>query len=99
LLELNNTIRTLVPEFKGTIKISSESFSYTENKQKVYLKLTSSKNFPLDQKSILYIALHEISHCLVEEIGHGQMFQQKFAELISRALTKGYFNDLNFEEF
>jgi len=78
-------IKDLIPEFKGTIDLSDIT-SYTVNKKNIFLKI----DFEKDLQSNLNVIFHEIAHCLVEEIGHGEEFQKKLEELFNRARLKGY---------
>lgn len=78
-------IRAIVPDFKGTINISDIA-SYTVNKKDIFLKIDPQA----DLKTNIEIILHEISHCLSEEVGHGEEFRAKFEELKNRARAHGY---------
>lgn len=77
----HSIIRTIIPEFKGEVRISPTA-SYTINKKIIYLKESSQRD--------LITIIHEVSHCLVEEIGHGPQFKAKFEELLERARRFGY---------
>lgn len=79
-------IQAVYPEFQGTVRISDVA-SYTLNKKDIFLKLDSGANFSTN----LEIVLHELSHCLTEEIGHGEEFQAKLEQLRARANQLGYF--------
>lgn len=83
--EYIDIIRSIAPEFTGKIKLSDIA-SYTVNKKDIFLKLEPEA----DLKRNLEIILHEISHCLTEQVGHGEEFQLKLKELKDRAKAHGY---------
>jgi predicted metal-dependent hydrolase len=96
--KVKERIYQIVPNFSGKFFVSTEQFSYTDDKEKIYLKLVSSTGKPFSLDAITYIAAHEVAHCLVSEIGHGKIFRNKFDELLNIAFSKGYFNNLNYSE-
>jgi len=67
--------------------------SYTLNKQKIYLCLKkpgTHNYYPFNM--LLYVALHEISHVLCNEIGHTDKFQYIFSSLLEKAVESGIYD-------
>lgn len=74
------------------IQLFRGSKSYTLNKEKVYLCLydENKKYYPMNM--LMYVALHELAHCLCKEVGHTTKFFEIFRELLQKAEEKGVYN-------
>jgi len=66
--------------------------SYTLNKQKVYLCLKDEHGQYYHMNMLMYVALHELAHCLCEEVGHTPKFHAIFDSLLDLAHEKGIYN-------
>jgi hypothetical protein len=66
--------------------------SYSINKKKIYMCLKDEKGQYYDNNSLVFVLLHEMSHCLNNEIGHGDKFQKIFDELLALATEKGIYD-------
>lgn len=59
--------------------------SYTINKKKIYLCLKDENNEYYDYNMLMYVALHELSHVLCDEIGHTAKFHRIFEQILKQA--------------
>lgn len=59
--------------------------SYTINKKKVYLCLKDENGEYYDYNMLMYVALHELSHVICDEIGHTPKFHRIFEQLLKQA--------------
>jgi len=66
--------------------------SYTLNKKNIYLSFKDSNNEFYDKYMVLYILLHELSHCVTKSIGHTMEFYKNFDKLIKKATKLGFYN-------
>jgi Zn-dependent peptidase ImmA (M78 family) len=71
------------PELKR-VKIMKGTSSYTIDKQKIYL-CTESEGTVYEDNMLIFVLLHELGHALCPEIGHGELFQTIFKDLLNRA--------------
>lgn len=65
--------------------------SYTYNKRKIYLCLykQNGEEYPYD--SLMYVAIHELSHVICDEQGHTDKFWKINEQLIELAKEKGIY--------
>jgi|688.fasta_scaffold1026590_1 hypothetical protein len=66
--------------------------SYTINKQKIFLCLTDEKGEYYNMNMLIFVTLHEIAHCLCDEIGHTNKFNDIFNELLEKAIKMKIYN-------
>lgn len=66
--------------------------SYTINKKRIYLCLKDLEGVYYDQNMLMYVALHELAHCLCEEVGHTRRFHEVFSVLLHRAHDVGVYD-------
>jgi hypothetical protein len=59
--------------------------SYTINKKKIYLCLKDENGDYYDYNMLIYVALHELSHVICDEIGHTPKFHRIFDDLLKQA--------------
>lgn len=70
--------------------------SYTINKHKIYLCLRDENGDYYDDMMLLHVLIHEICHCLCDEIGHTEKFNEMLDALIHEAHIIGVY-DKNYE--
>ena len=66
--------------------------SFTLNKKKVFLCLRKPNGDYYDLNTLIYVAIHELAHVMVKDIGHTPGFHAKFDELLDEASRKGLWN-------
>jgi len=81
-----------VHDHAKNIRIFRGRKSYTLNKEKVYLCLYDEKNEYYHINMLMYVAIHELAHCLCDEIGHTDKFFKIFHELLEVAETEGVYD-------
>ena len=74
------------------IRFFRGSKSYTLNKEKVYLCLYDENKNYYPMNMLMYVAIHELAHCLCKEIGHTTKFFEIFRELLQKAEEIGVYN-------
>jgi hypothetical protein len=80
------------PEY-AKIPIQEGDSAYTENKQVITLCLKDPDNGRYyDMNTIMYVALHELSHVICQSHGHGDEFKQKFDEILKKAASLGIYD-------
>ena len=81
--------------------MASPDTSYSENKgQKIVVCLrdkTRAPEYPLiDQNTIMFVMLHEMSHLMTETIGHTQEFWSNFRRILQDASQIGLYQPVNY---
>ena len=67
--------------------------SYSINKRKIYMCLRDENGNYYPNNTLIYVLLHELSHCINKEnIGHTQEFHDIFEEVLELATEKGIYN-------
>jgi hypothetical protein len=66
--------------------------SYTINKEKIFLCLKDKNEKYYDGNMLVYVLLHELSHVLNDEVGHGEKFQRIFNEVLEKATEEGIYD-------
>jgi hypothetical protein len=104
-------IRRLVTKFnpKKIVETlpTSEYTAYSENKgQKIAFclnKLKDNNNNLIDENTLMFVAIHEMSHIATESIGHNKEFWDNFKFLLKEAKEAGLYNvvdySINNEEY
>ena len=83
--------------------MASKDTSYSENKgQKIVVCLrdkTKSPQYPLiDENTIMFVMLHEMSHLMTETIGHTQEFWTNFKRILGDAVQIGIYHPVNYAQ-
>jgi uncharacterized protein YihD (DUF1040 family) len=78
--------------FMKKIKFYKGEKSYTINKSKIYLCLKDEDDEYYDMNMLTYVALHEIAHCICDEIGHTEKFDSILSQLLKDAAIYGIFD-------
>ena len=84
LYKIKGQLRLLHPSV-DKLKFLEGKKSYTINKKKVYLCLKDENGEYYDYNMLMYVALHELSHVICDEIGHTPKFHRIFEDIIRRA--------------
>ncbi len=81
---------------------TSEYTAYSENKgEKLAFCLDTEKNSQgrlIDINTLMYVALHELSHIATKTIGHTDEFWDNFKFLITEAKEIGVYNPVNYKK-
>jgi len=82
----------LNPEY-ADIPLRSGNSAYTENKSVITLCLVNPEtNRYYDMNTIMYVALHELSHCLTHTHGHDDNFRKNFANILRQGAALGIYD-------
>lgn len=84
----------LDPKF-AKIPLRTGDSAYTENKEVITLCLVDPETKKrYDMNTIMYVALHELSHIITDEKEeeHGPVFKQNFSMMLRRASEAGIYN-------
>ena len=80
---------------------TSEYTAYSENKgEKLAFCLDTEKNSKgrlIDINTLMYVALHELSHICTESIGHTEEFWDNFKFLIKESKIIGVYNPIDYK--
>lgn len=80
---------------------TSEYTAYSENKgEKLAFCLDTEKNSKgrlIDINTLMYVALHELSHICTESIGHTEEFWDNFKFLIKESKILGVYNPIDYK--
>jgi len=81
---------------------TSEFTAYSENKgEKLAFCLDTEKNSKgrlIDLNTLMYVALHEVSHIATKSIGHNDEFWQNFKFMISEAKALNIYNPIDYKK-
>jgi hypothetical protein len=80
---------------------TSELTAYSENKgEKVAFCLNKKKGGTrlIDEHTLMFVAIHELTHIMTESIGHKQQFWDNFKFLLVNAKEMGIHDPQNYKE-
>ena len=81
---------------------TSEFTAYSENKgEKLAFCLDTEKNSKgrlIDINTLMYVALHEVSHIATKSIGHNDEFWNNFKFMITEAKEINIYNPINYKK-
>ena len=81
---------------------TSEFTAYSENKgEKLAFCLDTEKNNKgrlIDMNTLMYVALHEVSHIATKSIGHNDEFWDNFKFMITEAKEINIYNPINYRK-
>ena len=81
---------------------TSEFTAYSENKgEKIAFCLDTEKNSKgrlIDLNTLMYVALHEVSHIATKSIGHNDEFWNNFKFMISEAKAINIYNPIDYKK-
>jgi hypothetical protein len=99
-------IRRLVKKFNPNKIVetlpTSEYTAYSENKgKKLAFCLNKEKhnnNNLIDENTLMFVALHELSHIATESIGHNKEFWDNFKFILKEAQEAGLYNMVDYSK-
>ena len=80
---------------------TSEYTAYSENKgEKLAFCLNKKKNETelLDMNTLIFVAIHELSHIMTKTEGHKQEFWQNFKFLLEQSKEAGIYNPIDYKK-
>ena len=86
--------------FRETLP-TSELTAYSENKgEKIALCLNTTKSGDtlIDLNTLLFVAIHELSHIMTESIGHKQDFWQNFKFMLENAKEANIYQPVDYKK-
>ena len=86
--------------FRETLP-TSELTAYSENKgEKIALCLNTTKSGDtlIDPNTLLFVAIHELSHIMTESIGHKQDFWQNFKFMLENAKAANIYQPVDYKK-
>ena len=86
LARLNN--RNIMKE----ISLFRGNTSYTINKERVHICLKDENGEYYSDNMLIYVLAHELAHVICEEIGHTELFNNIFKELLIELEKEGIYN-------
>ena len=101
----DSRVNLLVKNFRADkvyeILPSSNFTAYSENKgEKLAFCLNTTKKGeePIDENTLTFVALHELSHIATKSIGHTEEFWNNFKFLIQEAEAIGIYNVVDYKK-
>ena len=85
---INRLVKGFNPDKISETLPTSEFTAYSENKgEKLAFCLNKTKNGKklIDENTLMFVALHELSHIMTESVGHNQEFWKNFKFLLKNA--------------
>ena len=79
---------------------TSEYTAYSENKGEKLafcLDTENSKGRIIDDNTLMYVALHEVSHIATKSIGHGDEFWSNFKFILTEAKEINIYNPIDYK--
>lgn len=90
--DLKERLQVIDPKFTE-IDIREAASSYTEDKTIIYLCLRDERGDLYPDNTLMYVALHEISHLLNKtDFGHTEAFHKIFNKLLCKAAKLGVYD-------
>ena len=80
---------------------TSELTAYSENKgEKIAFCLNTTKggDMLIDSGTLMFVAIHELSHIMTSSIGHKQDFWQNFKFLLENAKASNIYQPINYKK-
>ena len=80
---------------------TSKFTAYSENKgEKLAFCVTKKKhgNSLIDENTLTFVALHELSHIATKSVGHTDEFWNNFKFILKEAVKKNLYNPINYKE-
>jgi len=100
-----DNVKRLVEKFNPQkiyeILPTSEYTAYSENKgEKLAFCLNRRKNGTrlIDENTLTFVALHELSHIMSSSIGHTEEFWQNFKFILENAIKKGIYKPVDYKK-
>lgn len=103
--EFSSCIRQLIAKFRNKSEIFSEntpdskftSLSVNKGEELIFcLRLKKEGDKLVPRNTILFVALHELSHLMTKTIGHGEDFWRNFRFILKVAIKQNIYKPIDF---
>lgn len=71
------------------VELYTGNQSYTINKHKIYMCLKDENGKYYDDNTLLNVLIHELAHCVSNQVGHTALFGNILEHLMARAAERG----------
>jgi len=96
--KIDRNLHLLEPNLKFHVKENKiwkiSGSAYTLNKTWIFLCMAHP-----DYNTLMYVALHELSHIKSSEWGHNKEFSLNFRDLVHRAIQRGMYTFTDYNKF
>jgi len=100
-LRVKRLVENFNPERITETLPTSKLTAYSENKgEKIAFCLNETKtgNKLIDMETLTFVAIHELSHVMSNDIGHGDEFWVNFKFLLENAERAGVYKNIDYKE-
>ena len=97
---VNNLIKNYNPSTLSETIEGAKYTSYSLNKgEKISICLRHLDNSFIDNNTVIFVVIHELSHVMTEEIGHPPIFWENMRYLLEEAEKIKIYKPVNYEEY
>jgi hypothetical protein len=100
-LRVKRLVKNFNPERITETLPTSKLTAYSENKgEKIAFCLNETKtgNKLIDMETLTFVAIHELSHVMSNDVGHGDEFWVNFKFLLENAERVGVYKNIDYKE-
>ena len=100
-LRVKRLVKNFNPERITETLQTSKLTAYSENKgEKIAFCLNETKtgNKLIDMETLTFVAIHELSHVMSNDVGHGDEFWVNFKFLLENAERAGVYKNIDYKE-
>lgn len=100
-LRVKRLVKNFNPERITETLPTSKLTAYSENKgEKIAFCLNETKtgNKLIDMETLTFVAVHELSHVMSNDVGHGDEFWVNFKFLLENAERAGVYKNIDYKE-
>lgn len=99
--DVKQLVRNFDPKKVEETLPTSKYTAYTENKKKMAFCLNvqnENNEEPIDEETLLFVALHEVSHCANATKGHDDRFWSLFRFVLQEAEIAGIYKPVDYSK-
>ena len=84
---------SLIDKKYGDIPIKEDNRGYTDDKEVIAICIIDpDSHIQYDMNTLMYVALHELSHVICTRKGHGTEFKKTFSRILRKGVEVGIYN-------
>lgn len=91
LFRLDHIVRDLMDPYPRLrdryTAVAQSTEAYTLDKTVIYLCFEQVDSF----NTLVFVLLHEVAHMLGDDVGHGDAFKKRFADVLRTAASRGHY--------